>query len=67
MGFIDATSLEWLDIPSNATESDFRYIKYDDPASKRINLGDKNRKFSGNQVVTGKLLFLYVVLGELAL
>jgi hypothetical protein len=58
MGFIDATSLKWLDLPSNASESYFAYIKYDDSASKRINLGDKNRKFSGNQVVTGKFYYL---------
>lgn len=54
MGFIDTSTLAWLDIPEEATEEDFAYIIYGDSLSRRINLGDKSSRFNDTQVVTGE-------------
>lgn len=56
MGFIESKTDHWMSIPSDAKESDFATISYDDIQSYIFCLGEEVNKFDGNQVVTGKEL-----------
>jgi hypothetical protein len=51
-GLVDPTTLRWMGIPSNASESDFLTIDFNAHSSYKINLG--NRELQPDHAVTGK-------------